>query len=129
MNKWTVDDLKMEEIYTMARGCWNNYTKEFDINYSSILTKLIQEAGRWCESYASDLFCDWMVLMKKLSDEAYKGETCLFGFRKMGVDHNAYILSRLDNGSPTDYYRSVWRLDIKVDDNGDIRMYLGKVNI
>lgn len=29
--------------------------RDFEINYSSILTKLIQECGRLCENYASDL--------------------------------------------------------------------------
>ena len=35
------------------------------INLSSILTVLIQEAGRWCRSYASDLFIYWSSLQKQ----------------------------------------------------------------
>ena len=38
------------------------------INLSSILTVLIQEAGRWCRSYASDLFIYWSSLQKQVED-------------------------------------------------------------
>lgn len=45
-----IKDLKEELAGTKReKGGWR-------INYSSILSKLIQEAGRWCEHYASDLF-------------------------------------------------------------------------
>ena len=37
-------------------GSYNPLEGKWEINYSSILTRLIQEAGRWCEYYASDLF-------------------------------------------------------------------------
>lgn len=38
------------------------------INLSSILTVLIQEAGRWCRSYASDLFIYWSSLQKQVDE-------------------------------------------------------------
>lgn len=126
--EWTIDNLKMDSVEYKACGQWNGYRNEFDINYSSILTKLIQEAGRWCEYYASDLFIDWASLMDKLHNHAYNGGTFLFGFRKMGVDHTGYILSNLSDGRSTDYYRSVWRLDVEIDSD-DIRMIFGKVNL
>ena len=127
--EYTIDDLKMEEkVYANAVGWWSNYQEKFDVNYSTILTKLIQEAGRWCERYASDLFVDWISLMEKLADRNFDGETFLFGFRRDGVDHTSYILSRLNDGESKEYYRSVWRLDVEIE-NEQVTMVFGKVNL
>ena len=127
--EYTIDDLKMEEkVYTNAVGWWLNHKERFDINCSTILTKLIQEAGRWCERYASDLFIDWINLMEKLMDENFKGGIYLYGFRRDGVDHASYILSRLNDGESKEYYRSIWRLEVEVEDK-QITMVLGRVNL
>lgn len=127
----TVEDFKMNDYAWKIledSGSWSNYSGKFDINYSSILTRLIQEAGRYCESFASDLFIDWAGIEKNLSDRDYCGGVYLFGFRKYGVDHNSYVLSRYNNdGRYAEYeYRSMWRLDITVDGD-DITMKLGRV--
>lgn len=87
-----------------------------DINYSSILTRLIQEAGRYCESYASDLFLDWKKIDKQLDDESIESQSLLFGFRESGVDHAEFIRCWA-NDNPYGFgsrYRSIWRLDIEV---------------
>ena len=42
-----------------ATGSYNLLEGKWEINTSFILTRLIQEAGRWCESFASDLFVQW----------------------------------------------------------------------
>ena len=127
--KYTIDDLKMEEKpYANAVGWWLNHKERFDINYSTILTKLIQEAGRWCERYASDLFIDWISLMEKLADRNFEGGCFIFGFRRDGVDHTSYILSRLNDGESKEYYRSIWRLEVEVEDK-QITMVLGRVNL
>jgi len=90
----------------------------FDINYSSLLTKLIQEAGRWCRSFASDLFISWEPIHRKLLDGSIESGTYLFGFREHGVDHDTYIKSRYENeamyGSACHEYRAIWRLDISI---------------
>lgn len=127
--EWTIDDLKMdnEAIVAKATGRWCRAWggKEcFDINTSSILTKLIQEAGRWCEFYASDLFISWSSLMEHLNDGNYEGGTYLFGFRSHGVDHLEWVLYRLTEGSES--YRSIWRLDVEVSDD-EVTMKLGRV--
>lgn len=44
-------------------------SKEISINYSSILTKLIQEVGRLTDHYASDLFIEWKYLIEKPIEE------------------------------------------------------------
>ena len=102
--------------------------RDFDINYSSILTKLIQECGRLCESYASDLFITWSIIMKKLEEKTMETSAYLFGIREMGVDHNEFILSRYNNNGCYEkhQYRKIYRLDVVVD--GDlIRMELYEV--
>ena len=97
-------------------GCWT-------INYSSILTRLIQEAGRWCEYYASDLFILWKYnIDKKLDDGTMDTEQFVFGFREDGVDHKEwYELHKKDVGR----YRAVWFLDVTVN-NGEMEMVLHK---
>ena len=101
--------------------------RNFDINYSSILTKLIQECGRLCESYASDLFITWNSIMQKLEEKTMETSAYLFGIREMGVDHNEFILSRCNNGSRAYYeYRKIYRLDVTIE--GDlIRMELYEI--
>ena len=72
-----------------------------DVNASSILTKLIQDAGRFAESYASDLFILWesfMDTLKKLDkEEIFMGTVFAtsFGIRRFGVDGNYYLMQRL----------------------------------
>ena len=108
-------------------GSWSNYSGKYDINYSSILSRLIQEAGRFCENFASDLFIDWQSIELDLEKPDFSGGVYLFGFRQSGVDHNTFVLSRYN--SEGDYakhnYRSLWRLDISVNDR-DIKMELGR---
>lgn len=102
--------------------------RNFDINYSSILTKLIQECGRLCESYASDLFITWNSIVKKLEEKIMVSSTYLFGIREMGVDHSEFILCRYSNsGCFAKYeYRKIYRLNIIV--KGDlIRMELYEI--
>ena len=103
--------------------------RDFSINYSSILTKLIQECGRLCESYASDLFIDWNIIDEKLQEKTMETSTYLFGIREMGVDHNPFVLSRYNNsGCHAKYeYRKIYRLDIIVDGDS-IRMELYEID-
>lgn len=93
--------------------------RDFDINYSSILTKLIQECGRLCESYASDLFITWNRIAREIERETMETSTYLFGIRERGVDHTEFVLSRYNNyGYQAMYeYRKIYRLDVIVDDD------------
>ena len=105
----------------------------WSINTSSILTRLIQEAGRYCEHYASDLFIQWSRVEKMLNDEI-EPETQFFGFRENGVDHEAWIDNRLEEYSGSRAYRSIWRLDIWIEESDsyykskEIKMKLYRVN-
>jgi len=100
-----------------AKGESTEFNQAIDINYSNILTRLIQEAGRYCEHYASDLFIDWSSIDRTLRDGSIESYSHLFGFREMGVDHNSFVFSRADNNHRNfdSEYRSLWRLDIEVE--------------
>ena len=92
--------------------------RDFDINYSIILTKLIQECGRLCERFASDLFIDWHNIEEEIKNKTIGASTYLFGIREDGVDHDEFILSSYNtNGCNAKYrYRKIYRLDVVVDD-------------
>lgn len=123
MNK----EYTMEELMTKVKpvnkpiradGYWSTYENHWDINYSSILTRLIQSAGRFCKNYASDLFIDWINIEKRLTEKNLYTDGVyeyLFGMRKQGVDHMSYILSNANNGKYlSDYYSEMFKLTVKV---------------
>ena len=116
---------RIEEI-----GFWVEsapYSKEgrWDINYSSILTKLIQSAGKYCKHYASDLFIDWKAVDALLNAGEPINETKIFAMRDMGVDHKEYY--EIKKSKPDIYgsesYHEVWKLEI-VTEGSDITMTL-----
>ena len=82
----------------------------YDINYSSILTRLIQVTGRFCERFASDLFITWQGIDELLkSDLPLDGpihEVVCFGIRESGVDHNDFVIAQLRNN-----FKSAFRKD------------------
>lgn len=126
--EWKEEDLirYAGEVVDEAFGRWNTYSLEYDVNYSSILTRLIQEAGRWCERYASDLFIDWCIIKKELETPACDGGNYFFGFRKDGVDGLSFILNRIAENK--EMYRSVWMLKVEVEKD-KVTMKLHKLNV
>lgn len=100
------------------------------INYSGVLTKLIQEAGTVTANYASDLFISWECFLKEAEEKMVSQNdfeiTTFFGFRENGVDGPEYITLKLSSpevyGSP---YISIFRLNMlanfSVDDRGEKR--------
>ena len=104
-------------------GSYNPLEGKWEINYSSILTRLIQEAGRWCESYASDLFVQWKYKIdQKLDNGTLYTDTFVFAFRDSGVDSEEWYENHKNEHK---YYRSIWFLDV-VTDEGKIKMTLHK---
>lgn len=104
-------------------GSYNPLEGKWEINYSSILTRLIQEAGRWCESYASDLFVQWKYKIdQKLDNGTLYTNTFVFAFRDSGVDSEEWYENHKNEHN---YYRSIWFLDV-VTDEGKIKMMLHK---
>lgn len=108
-----------------AKGHKLRVNGSYDINTSSILTKLIQDVGRLCESYASDLFIQWQYnIEQKLKDGSIQSGTEVFAIRESGIDHKEWYELHKDH---IRYYRAVWFLDITISDDGeDIEMVLHK---
>lgn len=103
-------------------GYYDSLESKWEINYSFILTRLIQEAGRWCEHYASDLFILWEYNVKqKLDNGTLETGTFVFAMRDSGVDHKEMY----ENRKEYNYYRAVWFLDIETNE-GKIKMTLHK---
>ena len=104
-------------------GSYNPLEGKWEINYSSILTRLIQEAGRWCESYASDLFVQWKYKIdQKLDNGTLEIDTFVFAFRDSGVDSEEWYENHKNEHN---YYRAVWFLDVEINE-GKIKMTLHK---
>ena len=104
-------------------GSYNPLEGKWEINYSSILTRLIQEGGRWCESYASDLFVQWKYgIDQKLDNGTLYTDTFVFAFRDSGVDSEEWYENHKNEHN---YYRAVWFLDV-LTDKGKIKMMLHK---
>ena len=103
------------------------YVSDDNPNLSRILTKLIQETGRLCDSFASDLFIDWSIFMEKVEKkELTDGEKFVFGLREYGVDHLDWVRQNIDKPN---YYRAVYIIDVTVEErNGEdyITLILGK---
>ena len=107
----------------------------WNINESSILTKLIQDTGRFAERYASDLFIDWQSVDHYIRNGETENKSWLFGIRESGVDHDSFIYSRMDNNPRTwQYeYRKIYRLDATVTvneyyDSYDLKLSLYEVD-
>lgn len=119
---------ELEEILRgtiREKGLYNPLKNKWEINYSSILTKLIQEAGRWTERHASDLFIGWEEIDEILSNPITESTSRIFAFRESGVDGYTFYEN---NKSNLYYYRAVWKLEINLVDIGKIEMVLQKVN-
>lgn len=99
------------------------YENKTEINMSSIYSKLIQEAGRYCDRFASDLLYDIQSIEHHL--EAQKSETLYIGFRRYGVDNNAYIATKIPQELDSTY-RVIY--SVKIDFEPD-EYYLAKVQV
>ena len=107
-----------EVLETSGELTVNLFTGErrVGINYSTILTRLIQEAGRICEFYASDLFIDWRSIVEALEDGTIETGSYLFGFRDSGVDEAKSVLYWYNETSHgLEHYSAIWKLDINVE--------------
>ena len=72
-----------------AKGQWaeDRYGGSYCINATSILTKLIQDTGRFALRYASDLFLEWQTVLDYLKEYSETPERAdfVFGIREDGV--------------------------------------------
>ena len=117
----TINDFKpigTEVLETSGELTVNLFTGErtVGVNYSSILTRLIQEAGRICEFYASDLFIEWRSIVDALEDGSVETGSYLFGFRDSGVDEAKSVLYWYNETTHgREYYSAIWKLDVDVE--------------
>ncbi len=99
------------------------------LNYSDILSYLIKEAGRVCERFSSDLFVQWSNIEKNLREKDIMETFYLFGFRKHGVDHEDYVLKKLQSPEVYGYnvYESLYAMKIETNAENEIKMILKQV--
>lgn len=109
------------------------YNGKVELDTSSIFSRLILEAGRWCESYASDIIeniDDIKSVLSKVPSEWSKNKKRFaimdgnsakvewrFGFRRKGVDYAGWIDDNLKNDCRKYYYRSIWKLVLEATDD------------
>ena len=131
--EYTLENLAMKTVKMTATGNWVDSKGKWDI-----LTFLIQKAGKICKHYASDLFISWSSLENEMKQDGleYTGGKYLFGFRESGVDHDNYVLSRLNNYGIEGLKRDIqelYMLEVSIDKESlpwcEIRMQLGKIDM
>lgn len=99
-----------------------------DINTSDIASCLIQECGRWAESYSSDMLVTWNIIQRYLDGSNPPPEDghllFIFGIRRNGVDGPMSVMARITQGIgpfnhylDTELYRRILGLEINIADN------------
>lgn len=114
----------MESQGALKRAPYSGQLKWSD-NVSSILTKLIKEAAL-CEAYSSDLFISWKEVEEYMKKPVLTPKIFLFGFRETGVDHNAFVISRVAKGTAD--YRALYALEA-IPAEGILKLQLYKIRI
>ena len=116
--KFFKEEQKMLGIYENAvresieNGSWLDSLR--DCNFSTEWSRLICEAGRWCESYASDLMIGMDSVRAYLigiveNMEKPENREFWFGFRQSGVDGLSFIQSKTEREYASHVYRAIWR--------------------
>ena len=91
------------------------------VDWSAMLSKLIQLAGLHCESFASDLFMFWNEFVRQFNASDWKSLThTIFGFYENGVDCNSEVVDRV--AADSHYYRCVAAVDVNVSEDGEVVM-------
>lgn len=112
-----------KEVLTQASGSSYN-----EINTSSIQDILIQNTGRFCERFCSDLFITWKCVEEILKKPIDQNHIIVFAIRKNGVDSNTFLNCNLDpDNYNSEYYRKIYTLLIKKNKNDIIHCELKDV--
>lgn len=98
---------------------------KWSVNMSSILTRLIKEAAL-CEAYSSDLFINWSEVEEYMKPPSLTPKIFLFGFRKSGVDHNAFVVNKITKGAAD--YRALYALEA-IPTEGTLKLQFYKIKI
>lgn len=102
---------------TYKRSIWKQ-EPYMEINLSSQESFLIKKAAEYCSYYASDLIISINSMetkMEKIKEYEDKNGQLVewFGFRDMGVDHDAFIESR---GIDSDEYKAIYVIVFELED-------------
>ena len=108
-------DAKMDLRQT---ECYPNNEYYYDGNISDIISKLIQDCGRFTERYNSDLFITLQSMHKELEHRKQpidKPMVYIYAMRESGVDSNSFMVCRLneykDNPAALEsYYRRIYAI-------------------
>lgn len=140
----TIKDFEMNEVVVVERGTKSKFDdklwSEGNINTSTILTKLIQDTGRFCERYASELFMAWEHMMIDIDGwNTRQGEVrFLFGIRKDGVDYDNFVVAKVNRYNTSylnEMYRKLYMIEVTIDtdkscdDYVNLTMELGEARI
>lgn len=116
-----------EEYQYTATGYFDEYSAQggYSINVSSILSKLITEAGRWCEDYASDILfyiddLKKLFRQKPVTGDGMEDVVIIMGMRQNGVDYGETVTTYFAKhpfDSDSYYYRALWVLRVERNDN------------
>ena len=102
--------------------------KTCEINMSRIYSKLIEQAARWCEHYASDILIMVIDPIKEMiSSGNIENKTMVFGLYDSGVNDIKFDDDNFSNVSDY-YYRAIWVINIIVRDNGQVSITMDKVH-
>ena len=106
--------IKIKSEATIRSADYSNFNTEFSF--------LIEKTGRFVESYQADLLTSINSFMKKyqeMLETLQEGDgtqlTEVFGLRENGVDHDVYVISKMNEMTSTDldlYYRKIYALRV-----------------
>lgn len=106
------DAAKNKELYKISGKASPLTPYKFDMNLSKLATKLIQDTGRFCENYASDLLLTWTNIERAISIyETPKSIFCV-GIKSDGIDENAAILNAIKSPKARYKYRKLYAIVI-----------------
>lgn len=129
--KYLEERMDTDRDFYLEPGEWTERSLDFDMedidDYPFFLSRLIQEAGRFCDYNSCGLFEAWKKLGELLKNPDYKGGKYPVGFYTYGVDTGDKVLDSLSRHGRF-FYRSVWLLCIDVKGNS-IRMRLIKIRL
>lgn len=100
-------------------------------NISSIVSLLVQEAGRYAERFASDVVISINSMNEALEDAfGCDGRLFVFGIRRDGVDHLEFVASKMkssygNSGYFEEYYRKIYAVRTSIrGDEGMRKLYI-----
>lgn len=102
--------------------------RKTNVNYSNIVSELIQAAGTLCEYYASDIVYDIKDLENYI--ENTREEVIFIGIRDSGVDSTLAIKQKLENSATygTNNYIRLYRLETSIPNDYTYKIELRRVD-